>query len=240
MNVKLVSVTSSRIESLQDISPEQIIIYIARVSSGRKDLIEDYPRLIKYLIKNKHWSPFEMASMCVEIETSRAIAQQILRHRSFTFQEFSQRYAIAQDMEDVELRMQAEKNRQSSTDAFDPEISVHMPNNDKIIGRASDLVGDHLTVSQRLYAALIEEGVAKETARFVLPLTTQTRLYMNGTVRSWIHYLQIRDDGHVQREHRLIAKEIKQIFVRQFPVTSTALGWTELQEPEPINPALMK
>lgn len=177
MNVQLISTTKAA-GHIGDVSPEALIIYIARVSSRRSDdeKLEDVEKLVRYLIRNKHWSPFEMASMCVEIVTSRAIAQQILRHRSFSFQEFSQRYAEAIDMEPVELRFQAETNRQSSTAVVDDEW-------------AERLVSDTVQICQDAYASLLESGVAKETARFVLPLTTQTRLYMHGTVRSWIHYL---------------------------------------------------
>jgi len=217
MNVRLISSSAARAPELQGLGPEAAIIYIARVSSSREDKTEDLPGLIGYLIRNKHWSPFEMASMCVGIETSRAISLQIVRHRSFSYQQFSQRYAASADMEPIELRWQAQKNRQSSTDVVDlPELQKD--------------VDAHLLACQALYESLIDQGVAKESARFVLPATTQTKLYMNGTVRSWIHYLEIRDDEHVQKEHRDIAIAIKKIFMEQYPLTSEALGWTKPQE----------
>ncbi len=190
-------------------TPEELIIYIARVSSDEEKK-EDITRLLGFLIKNSHWSPFEMVNITFEIQTSRAIAQQILRHRSFSFQEFSQRYAKAVTMEPVEMRMQADKNRQSST----------KPTSDYEV-----MVANHLTRSQYIYNELLEAGVAKETARFVLPLATRTTLYMNGTLRSWIHYLFIRDDGHTQLEHRKIARSIKEKLGEHFPYTWEALGW---------------
>lgn len=212
MNVQLISTTKGAHPDLADGTPEEIIIYLARVSSNRQNKREDYAKLIRYLIDHKHWSPFEMASMCVEIVTSRAIAQQILRHRSFSFQEFSQRYAKMLYMEPIELRRQATQNRQSSTETVDDDLLVE---------QAEEAVRQ----CQQVYQRLLQAGVAKECARFVLPLTTQTRLYMQGTVRSWIHYLQIRDEVHVQLEHRHIAQAIKGIFVEQYPETSKALGW---------------
>jgi thymidylate synthase (FAD) len=182
--------------------------------------METAPKLIKFLIKHKHWSPFELASMCVEIKTSRAIAAQILRHRSFSFQEFSQRYSVAQELEPLELRQQAEKNRQSSTDVVDPTLTDNYKN-----VPASKAISQHLDFGVKLYEELIEAGVAKESARMVLPLTTQTTMYMNGTVRSWVHYINLRTEENTQKEHRDIANEIKNIFINQFPNTSEALGW---------------
>jgi thymidylate synthase (FAD) len=191
--------------------PERYIVECARVSSTRKDKTEDQVKLINYLIRNKHWSPFEMSSMVVEIVTSRAIAQQILRHRSFSFQEFSQRYAEVTEFEPVQLRRQAEKNRQSSTKYIsDPYLN--------------QLVAHHIDEAEALYQYLLDRGVAKECARMVLPLTTQTRLYMQGTCRSWIHYLQVRTDPHTQKEHRDIALAIQKIFAQEFPLTARALG----------------
>lgn len=192
--------------------PEKVIVECARVSSQRADRTANAAPLIGYLIENKHWSPFEMSSMVVEIATSRAIAQQILRHRSFSFQEFSQRYAAVSMYEPVELRAQAEKNRQSSEEIVD--------NNE-----ADFLVQQTINYAFSTYDRLLDAGVAKECARMVLPLCTSTRLYMQGTCRSWIHYLQIRTDEHTQKEHRLIAAKIMTIFTEQFPLTSSALGW---------------
>ena len=211
MKTNLISITQG-FGLFEGKTPEEIIVGTARVSSGRSDdeLFEDSVKLISYLVRNKHWSPFEMVNMCVEIETSRAIAQQILRHRSFSFQEFSQRYASATNMEKVELRFQAENNRQSSMHVID-EFEIY------------EVVEEYIERGKQLYNDLINEGVARECARMVLPLTTQTRIYMNGSVRSWIHYLQIRADEHTQKEHRLIAESIKEIFKENFPNISAAL-----------------
>lgn len=220
MNVRLISITECKIPEIPSV--DELIAFCARVSSPQNQTnFETAPKLIAYLIKHKHWSPFEMAGMCVEITTSRAIAQQILRHRSFSFQEFSQRYATATAFEPIELRRQGTKNRQGGEEVIDPGIIN--PNGTDCI--ASDAIDRHLIASKYLYDNLIEAGVAKECARFVLPLTTQTTLYMNGTVRSWIHYLEQRLDNHAQKEHRLIAEEIQGIFKEQYPKTSQALGW---------------
>jgi thymidylate synthase (FAD) len=215
MNVKLVSLTQSLITEKQ-LSPEELIVYIARVSNPSNQLnSETSDRLISYMVRNKHWSPFEMVDMTVEIVTSRAIAQQILRHRSFSFQEFSQRYAEVIDMEPVQLRSQADKNRQSSTEDTNPMVWSGVT--------AEQAIRAHIRDSQKLYKVLLETGVAKECARMVLPLTTQTKIYMKGSVRSWIHYLQIRCDAHTQLEHQQIAKEILGIFRENFPMISKGL-----------------
>ena len=215
MNVKLVSVTKATIEE-KDLSPEELIVYVARVSNPSNQLnFGTSDKLISYLVKNKHWSPFEMVDMTVEIVTSRGIAQQILRHRSFSFQEFSQRYAQATDFEPIGLRKSGATNRQSSTEIFDPVIDNNIV--------ASRLIQNHLKESEDLYKVLLESGVAKECARFVLPLTTQTTLYMKGSIRSWIHYLQIRCDGHTQLEHQQIALQILELFKINFPNISRAL-----------------
>lgn len=221
MEVKLVSVTRSLVEE-KELSAEELIVYIARVSNPSNQLnSETADKLIAYLIRNKHWSPFEMVDMTVEIITSRAIAQQILRHRSFSFQEFSQRYAEATDFEEVQLRKQADKNRQSSTEPCDPILNLLAPIHQ--CAKASALIEDHIQRSEFLYKELISVGIAKECARMVLPLTTQTRIYMKGSVRSWIHYLQIRCDEHTQLEHREIAMDIRSIFAEQFPEIFKAL-----------------
>lgn len=212
MNVKLVSLTKSLVKEL---TAEELIVYVARVSNPSNQLnTQTAHKLIAYMVKNKHWSPFEMVDMTVEIVTSRGIAQQILRHRSFSFQEFSQRYAEVTDFEPVQLRKTGAKNRQSSLEICNPTL---------MNGLASRVVEAHLKASEKLYVDLLEAGVAKECARFVLPITTQTKIYMKGSVRSWIHYLQIRTDEHCQLEHRQVAMEILEIFKANFPEISKAL-----------------
>lgn len=213
MNVKLVSLTKSMVEE-KELSPEELIVYVARVSNPSNQLnSETSDKLTAYLVKNKHWSPFEMVDMCVEIVTSRGIAQQILRHRSFSFQEFSQRYAKINDMEAVQLRYQADKNRQSSTDELSEEDAKYFEQRLKKV----------IDLSQEVYSEMLDKNVAKECARFVLPITTQTKIYMKGSIRSWIHYLQIRCDAHTQLEHRQIALAILDIFKINFPNISKAL-----------------
>lgn len=211
---------------LQTVTPnaELNIVAIARVSSKREDKHQEGERLLRYLIKNKHWSPMEHASMTLEIETSKAIGIQLIRHRSFTFQEFSQRYSVVDTIEDVELRKQAKDNRQSSTDVFDPIIN-RSPGLFVEGFKASDLVKDFMELSHNLYSILIEAGVARECARMVLPLATSTKIFMTGTIRSWIHFIEIRDDEHAQKEIRDIAQEVKKIFKEQFPIISGALGY---------------
>ena len=208
MNVRLIALTTPSKELQEDSgiwTAEDLIVYAARVSNPANQLNkETAPRLIAYCIKHGHWSIFETASMTVEIETSRAIAAQILRHRSFTFQEFSQRYALAQGFEVVELRQQHPKNRQASG----PPIEDH---------RLSEIVRNVIDTSYQAYETLINEGASKETARMVLPLCTTTRLYMTGNVRSWIHYLEQRTADGTQKEHRDIAQAIQLIFTEKFP-----------------------
>lgn len=221
MQVKLVSTTQDNFTDDKRLTPEKLIVYIARVSNPSNQLNEGTAdKLIAYLIKNKHWSPFEMVDMTVEIKTSRAIAQQILRHRSFSFQEFSQRYAEVTDMEPVQLRKAGSSNRQSSTEVFDPH-----PFPAEISFPASVIIENHNKGCTDLYKALLTAGVAKECARMVLPLTTQTTIYMKGSIRSWIHYLQIRCDEHTQLEHQQIGIEIQKIFIHEFPNISKALAW---------------
>lgn len=225
MKVRLHSVTPDA---------EASLIEVARVSSSRENKREDYERLIRYLIKHGHWSPFEHAYMTVEIETSKAIAIQLLRHRSFTFQEFSQRYqdvsVLGEMFEPIELRRQAESNRQSSTEPlgsliFIGESSLISDNDNtdsserELLSRASLIFDDIRT----LYEDMLASGIARETARMILPMATKTKLYMTGNLRSWIHFLSIRDDSHAQKEIQLVAKEIKKIFREQFPETSRAL-----------------
>jgi thymidylate synthase (FAD) len=215
MKTKLISLTSPQIESTIS-TAEELIVYVARVSNPNNQLNkESSPKLINYLIKHKHWSPFEMASMCVEIQTSRAIAAQILRHRSFSFQEFSQRYSTATGLEKIELRKQGKTNRQVGDEPLG--ISEHLEIFDKIYELQDEALG--------FYNELISKGVAKECARMILPLNTSTNMYMSGTIRSWIHYLEIRTEDVTQKEHRDIANSIKSIFIENFPLISSALGW---------------
>ena len=209
MNVSLVSVTQPFICDLKN--AEDIIAYCARVSNQTNQLnTETAPKLLKFLIKHKHWSPFEMVDMTMEIKTSRAIAAQILRHRSFSFQEFSQRYSQAQVLEKLELRKQAEKNRQSSSEEYQNALLLTKTR-------------EHLGRAISLYNNLIEDGVAKESARMILPLTIETTMYMKGSIRSWAHYIDLRTEENTQKEHREIAEECKKIFKQNFPTTSEAL-----------------
>jgi len=210
--IKLISLTQPNIEGLK--TAEDLISYCARVSNPSNQLnTETAPKLLKYLITHKHWSPYEMVNMCVEIKTSRAIAAQILRHRSFSFQEFSQRYSGVVGREKIEWRLQGKTNRQVGEE----EVQLSEKLLDKI-----EWIQDEC---EYLYNNLIEEGVAKECARMVLPLNTSTTLYMSGTIRSWVHYLELRTKEDTQKEHRIIAEEIKKIFVKEFPATSCALNW---------------
>lgn len=214
--------------SLKSITPEaeQTIVEIARVSSSREDKSEAPEGLINYLIKNWHWSPFEHGYITMEIETSKAIGIQLLRHRSFTFQEFSQRYQdvnkVSDDgmFEDVEIRRQAVNNRQSSEEVFAPEILIYNETFD-----ASKAINYGMKEMGNLYDSLLQAGVAREQARMVLPMATKTRIYMTGSIRSWIHFIKLRDDGHAQKEAQEIARAIKDILVVELPVISKALGW---------------
>ena len=216
MNVKLISITKPDIEGLKN--AEDLVAYCARVSNPSNQMnSESAPKLLSFLIKHKHWSPFEMVDMTVEIKTSRAIAAQILRHRSFSFQEFSQRYSVATGFEDIEFRLQGDKNRQVGENLLDPTDL-----------RYADL---HSSVKQAIeastvaYDKMIQGGIAKEVARMILPLTTETTMYMKGSLRSWVHYLDLRTEQNTQKEHRLIADECKNIFIENFPIISEALQW---------------
>ena len=209
MNVKLVSITPDA---------EKMMAYIARVSNPSNQENEKYAGLLKYCIKHNHWSVFEQATMTLEIETTRAIAAQILRHRSFTFQEFSQRYADTQLLETIELpelRRQDSKNRQNSIDDLDP----------KVVDTLNRQMNTLFSSAFALYNQMLEEGVAKECARMVLPLCTPTKLYMTGSCRSWIHYINLRSAHGTQKEHMEIARECACIFAGQFPAVAEALGW---------------
>lgn len=198
---------------------EKMIAWCARVSNPNNQSNEEYSKLLKYCIDHKHWSIFEQASLTLEINTTRGIAAQILRHRSFTFQEFSQRYADASYLSEgipmFELRGQDTKNRQNSIDNIDEYKEV--------IYKAQ--IRELFAKSKALYDMMIKDGVAKECARFVLPLATPTRLYMTGTVRSWIHYIDLRSGHGTQKEHASIANMCKDIFSERFPVISQALSW---------------
>jgi thymidylate synthase (FAD) len=204
---------------------EDLIVKMARVSAPHNENnLETAPRLLNYLIKHSHWSPFEMANLCLEIYTTRAISPQILRHRSFTFQEFSQRYACTTHLgrlEMPELRTQDPKNRQSSNSDLEEKLTEPQINDlyYKIV--------NHLQDADDLYREMLDLGVAKESARFLLPLVSPTRLYMNGTLRSWIHYIQLRTTPGTQLEHRQIALHAKNIFTEKFPTISKALSWCE-------------
>jgi len=210
MNVKLNWVTPNA---------EKAIVEIARVSSSRTDKSAKPEGLINYLIKHKHWSPFEHGYMSVEIETSKAIGIQLIRHRSFTFQEFSQRYQdvkrIGDMFEPIELRKQAEDNRQSSTELIDGMIAYDL----------SDDMFEVLMDVQELYNKMLANGVARECARMILPMCTKTKIHMSGSIRSWVHFLDIRDDEHAQKEIQLVAQKIKRIFTEQFPIISKALDY---------------
>jgi thymidylate synthase (FAD) len=215
---------------LKVITPEaeKTIVEIARVSSSREDKTENPEGLINYLIKHSHWSPFEHAYVTFEIETSKAIGIQLLRHRSFTFQEFSQRYAKVTKFEHIEIRRQATNNRQSSTEVFNPKImesSMEDKNHLVPIASADSLINNTLNTINYCYNKLLEAGVAKECARMILPMCASTTIYMTGNIRSWIHFLQIRDDAHAQKEIQLIAKEIKKIFIEQLPIISKSLNF---------------
>jgi thymidylate synthase (FAD) len=212
MNVKLISVTPDA---------EKNIAYCARVSNPNNQDNDNYSKLLKYCIDHKHWSIFEMAFMTLEIDTTRGLAAQILRHRSFTFQEFSQRYAdttlLSENIPLFDIRRQDTKNRQNSIDDIDHEIVV----------KWNTQIREHFAKAKALYDGMISDGVAKECARFVLPLATPTRIYMSGSLRSWITYIDLRSGNGTQKEHMDIANECKTIFTEQFPIISEALGWNE-------------
>ena len=197
---------------------EKTMAYIARVSNPSNQNNEDYSKLLSYCIKNEHWSVFEQSFMTLQIETNRGIAAQILRHRSFTFQEFSQRYAQSNELGEIELpdlRRQDAKNRQNSTDDLDPFVKQ------KLEAQMITLFSS----AQALYNQMIEQGVAKECARMVLPLCTPTKIYMTGSCRSWIHYIDLRSAHGTQKEHMDIAEACRKVFTEQFPTVSEALEW---------------
>ena len=210
MSVKLVSATPDA---------EKHMAYVARVSNPNNQDSDKFAGLLKYCIKHGHWSVFEQAFMTVEINTTRGLAAQILRHRSITYQEFSQRYAdssmLAKEIPLPALRRQDTKNRQNSIDDIDPlmqqDFEIKMQR--------------HFVDGMKLYKEMLEAGIAKECARFVLPLATPTRLYMTGSVRSWVHYIDLRSAHGTQKEHMDVAEETRSIFIEQFPTVAEALEW---------------
>ena len=210
--VKLVSVTPDA---------EQHMGYVARVSNPKNQDNPNVSGLLKYCIKHGHWSVFEQAFMTVEINTTRGLAAQILRHRSFTYQEFSQRYADSSMLGDViplpELRRQDDKNRQNSIDDVDPLM----------VQDFNTKMQKHFVDGMKLYKEMLEEGIAKDCARFVLPLATPTRIYMTGSVRSWVHYIDLRSSHGTQKEHMQVAEGVRRIFTEQFPVVAEALDWAK-------------
>ena len=209
MKVNLVSITPNA---------EKTMAHIARVSNPNNQDNPNYAGLLRYCIKHNHWSVFEQSTMTLEIETTRAIAAQILRHRSFTFQEFSQRYAQSNQLGKIELpelRRQDDKNRQNSIDDLD----------EFVVQKLQMQMTTLFSSAQSLYNQMIEEGVAKECARMVLPLCTPTKIYMTGSCRSWIHYINLRSAHGTQKEHMKIAEACRDVFIEQFPVVSEALDW---------------
>ena len=213
-NVHLVTVTPDA---------EKMMAYIARVSNPKNQDNQDFKKLIQYCINNEHWSVFEQAYMTLQIETNRGIAAQILRHRSFTFQEFSQRYADSSQLGEIpipELRRQDKKNRQNSISNLPTNVSEDFQQRIEV----------QFKETLNLYQEMLEKGIAKECARFVLPLATPTRIYMTGSCRSWIHYINLRSGHGTQKEHLIIANQCREIFSKQFPTVSIALNWNKSQE----------
>jgi len=210
MLVKLISITPDA---------EKLMAYCAKVSNPKGQDSDNYAKLLKYCIDHQHWSIFEQGFVTLEINTTRGIAAQILRHRSFTFQEFSQRYAdtalLADNIPLFELRRQDDKNRQNSIDDVSDEIKA----------KWNVQIREHFAKAKSIYDGMIADGVAKECARFVLPLATPTRLYVSGSIRSWIHYINLRSSNGTQKEHMLIAQDARQILIEQLPIVSEALGW---------------
>ncbi len=197
---------------------EKTMAYIARVSNPKNQDNEDFSRLLSYCIKNEHWSVFEQSFMTLQIETNRGIAAQILRHRSFTFQEFSQRYADSSQLGKIpipELRRQDIKNRQNSISDLPVEVK------NKYINK----IEDHFKNASKLYEEMLNDGIAKECSRFILPLATPTRIYMTGSCRSWIHYIKLRSANGTQEEHKQIALNCRKIFKENFPIVSKAMNW---------------
>lgn len=210
-SAKLISITPDA---------ENLIAYCARVSNPANQNNPEADRLLRYLIKHRHWSPFEMANMVLEITTTRSIAAQILRHRSFSFQEFSQRYSAIDSLPAIgapELRRQDTKNKQNSIDDVNAQTAEYYQQ------RAEDLFRQ----SQELYESMLHSGIAKECARDILPLATPTRIYMNGTIRSWIHYIDLRSANGTQKEHQQIALGAREILLEQLPAVAEAMWGQE-------------
>ena len=210
MSVKLISVTPDA---------EQMMAYVARVSNPNNQENPNYAKLLGYCIKHNHWSVFEQAFMTLELETTRGVAAQVLRHRSFTYQEFSQRYAdssmLADQIPMFDLRRQDTKNRQNSIDDIDPFVKQEF----------EIKIRRHFDEAMVLYQSMLDSGIAKECARFVLPLATPTRIYMSGSCRSWIHYINLRTANGTQKEHMDLAEGCKKVFIEQFPTCAEALEW---------------
>ena len=197
---------------------EKMMAYIARVSNPKNQRYDDFSKLLSYCIKNEHWSVFEQSFMTLQIETNRGIAAQILRHRSFTFQEFSQRYADSTQLGNIplpDLRRQDTKNRQNSISDLSDDMKAIF----------SKKIANHFKSASDLYEEMLSEGIAKECARFILPLATPTRIYMTGSCRSWIHYINLRSGNGTQEEHKKIALDCKLIFKNNFPIVAKALDW---------------
>ena len=211
MSVKLISITPDA---------EKTMAYIARVSNPDNQDNPQIEKLLAYCLKHGHFSVFEQAHITMEIETTRDIAAQILRHRSFTFQEFSQRYAAVTAVAELpELRLQDHKNRQNSLEVSDKDTMV-------MISEFNMRIMDHFIKGKALYDEMLEAGIAKECARKVLPLNTETKIYMTGNVRQWIHYIQLRSGNGTQKEHMQIALDVKEVFIKELPIVAKALGWT--------------
>ena len=210
MSVKLISVTPDA---------EKMMAYVARVSNPNNQENPNYAKLLGYCIKHNHWSVFEQAFMTLELETTRGVAAQVLRHRSFTYQEFSQRYAdssmLADQIPMFDLRRQDTKNRQNSIDDIDPFVKQEF----------EIRIRRHFDEAMVLYQSMLDAGIAKECSRFVLPLATPTRIYMSGSCRSWIHYINLRTANGTQKEHMDLAEGCKKVFVEQFPTCAEALEW---------------
>jgi thymidylate synthase (FAD) len=210
MSVKLISVTPDA---------EKMMAYVARVSNPNNQENPNYAKLLGYCIKHNHWSVFEQAFMTLELETTRGVAAQVLRHRSFTYQEFSQRYAdssmLADKIPTFDLRRQDTKNRQNSIDDIDPFVKQEF----------EIKIRRHFDEAMVLYQSMLDAGIAKECSRFVLPLATPTRIYMSGSCRSWIHYINLRTANGTQKEHMDLAEGCKKVFIEQFPTCAEALEW---------------
>ena len=210
MSVKLISVTPDA---------EKMMAYVARVSNPNNQENPNYAKLLGYCIKHNHWSVFEQAFMTLELETTGGVAAQVLRHRSFTYQEFSQRYAdssmLADQIPMFDLRRQDTKNRQNSIDDIDPFVKQEF----------EIRIRRHFDEAMVLYQSMLDAGVAKECSRFVLPLATPTRIYMSGSCRSWIHYINLRTANGTQKEHMDLAEGCKKVFIEQFPTCAEALEW---------------